>query len=80
MAGLQSITVTRLERNGHHLYRVYGSQGRLLPYEQISQAFLDAHLLTPTELLELAAYVEEHHEQLEQEAREEQGAMGEEQV
>ena len=78
MAGWQRIRVTRLERNGHHLYRIFGSQGKL-PYEQISQAILDAHLLTPTELLELAAYVEEHREQLELEAREDQGRMGEEQ-
>jgi hypothetical protein len=80
MAGLQRIKVTRLERNGHHLYRIYGSQGRLLPHEQISQAFLDAHLLTPAELLELAAYVEEYREQLEREAREDQGTMDEEQI
>ena len=80
MAGLQLIKVTRLERNGHHLYRIYGSQGRLLPYEQISQAFLDAHLLTAAELLELAAYVEEYREQLEREASEGQGTIGEEQV
>jgi hypothetical protein len=78
MAGLQRITVTRLERNGYQLYRIYGSQGRL-PYEQVSQAVLDAHLLTPAELLELAAYVEEHREQLEREAREYLGRMGKEQ-
>jgi hypothetical protein len=79
MAGLERLKVTRLERNEHYLYRIYGSQGRLLPYEQISQAFLDAHLLTPAELLELAAYVEEHREQLEQEAREDQGTIAEDQ-
>ena len=79
MAGLQRITVTRLERNRYHLYRIYGSQGRVA-YEQISQAVLDAHLLTATELLELVAYVEEHREQLEWEAKEDQGIMAEDQV
>ncbi len=79
MAELQRIKITSLERDGHHLYRIYGSQGRLLPYEQISQAFLDAHLLTPAELLELAEYVEEHREQIEREAREDHGTIGEEQ-
>ncbi|GHO96481.1 hypothetical protein KSF_065290 [Reticulibacter mediterranei] len=79
MAELQHITVTHLERYGYHLYRIYGSQGRVA-YEQISQAILDAHLLTATELLELAAYVEEHREQLEWEAREDQGILAEDQV
>lgn len=76
MAGLQLIKVTHLERNRHHLYRIYGSQGRVA-YEQISQAVLDAHLLTADELLELAVYVEEHREQLEREAREDQGRIAE---
>jgi hypothetical protein len=79
MAGLQHIRVTHLERNGYHLYRISGSQGRVA-YEQINQAFLDAHLLTAAELLELAAYVEEHREQLELEAREDQGRIAEDQV
>lgn len=68
MAGLQHIKVTPIERSGQHLYRVLGSEGSI-PYEQISQAILDAHLLTSDDLLELAAYVEEHRAQLEQEAR-----------
>ena len=71
--------VTHLERNGYHLYRIYGSQGRVA-YEQINQTVLDAHLLTAAELLELAAYVEEHREQLEREARENQGSIAEDQV
>lgn len=79
MAGLQRIAVTHLERNGYHLYRIYGSQGRVA-YEQISQAVLDAPLLTAAELLELAAYVEEHRRQLEREAREAQESIVEEQV
>jgi hypothetical protein len=79
MAGLQRITVTHLEQNRYHLYRICGSQGRVA-YEQISQAVLDAYLLTATELLELAAYVEEHREQLEWEAKEDQGIMAEDQV
>lgn len=79
MAGLQRITVTHLERSGHHLYRVYGSQGRVA-YEQISQAVLDAHLLTAAELLELAAYVEAHREQLEREAGEDQRDIAEDQI
>lgn len=70
--------VTHLERNGYHLYRIYGSQGRVA-YEQISQAVLDAHLLTAAELLELAAYIEEHREQLGREAREDQGRITEDQ-
>ncbi len=79
MAELQRITVTRLERDGYHLYRIYGSQGRVA-YEQISQALLDAHLLTAAELLELAAYVEERREQLEREARADQESIVEDQA
>ena len=79
MTGLHRITVTPLEQNGYHLYRIYGSQGRVA-YEQISQEFLDAHLLTATEMLELAAYVEERREQIEWEAQEEQGIIAEDQV
>jgi len=48
--------------------------------KQINQAFLDAHLLTAAELLELAAYVEEHREQLERESREDQEITAEDQV
>lgn len=78
MAGLQRVKVTRLEQSGSYLYRIYGSHGRLA-YEQVNQAILDAHLLTAAEMLELAAYVEEHREQLEREAREDLGRIGKDQ-
>jgi transketolase N-terminal domain/subunit len=67
MAGLERIEVERIERNKYRFYRVLGSEDR-----QAGRSITDAHLFAPSELLELATYVEQNRAQLEQEAHEDE--------
>jgi hypothetical protein len=65
MAELEYIIIERIERDKYRWYRVLASEDR-----QAVPSILDSHLFAPDDLLELAAYVEEHRAQLEQEAQE----------
>ena len=67
MAELERIEVERIERNTYRFYRVLASEDR-----QAGHNIVDAHLFAPSELLELAAYVEQNRAQLEQEAQEDE--------
>ena len=65
MAELEHIEIERIERDKYRFYRVVATEDR-------QRTIRDSHLFTPSELLELAAYVEQNRATLEQESTEDE--------